>query len=145
MCINSFDPHDNPTRRTLMFNCSVVSDSLRPRWTVACQPPLSMEFPRQAYWSRLPFPSPGDLPDPGIKPETCLPLHHLRSPHQTHTIIIFTCQIRKLRHWEVRPQGYTTGRHETWHLSLPLTPFLTGSLFQGWLGSRLQETSKLTS
>ena len=37
-------------------------------WTVACQAPLSMEFPRQEYWSGLPFPSPGDLPDPGIKP-----------------------------------------------------------------------------
>ena len=37
-------------------------------WTVACQAPLSMEFPRQEYWSGLPFPSSGDLPDPGIKP-----------------------------------------------------------------------------
>ena len=36
-------------------------------WTVACQVPLSMEFSRQEYWSGLPFPSPGDLPDPGIK------------------------------------------------------------------------------
>ena len=34
-------------------------------WTVACQAPLSMRFSRQEYWSRLPFPSPGDLPDPG--------------------------------------------------------------------------------
>ena len=37
-------------------------------WTVACQAPLSMGFPRQEYWSGLPFPSPGDLPNPGIKP-----------------------------------------------------------------------------
>ena len=37
-------------------------------WTVAYQSPLSMEFSRQEYWSRLPFPSPGDLPDPGIEP-----------------------------------------------------------------------------
>ena len=37
-------------------------------WTVAHQAPLSMEFSRQKYWSGLPFPSPGDLPDPGIKP-----------------------------------------------------------------------------
>ena len=37
-------------------------------WTVACQAPLSMEFSRQEYWSRLPYSSPGDLPDPGIKP-----------------------------------------------------------------------------
>ena len=36
-------------------------------WTVACQAPLSMEFSRQEYWSGFPFPSPGDLPDPGIK------------------------------------------------------------------------------
>ena len=35
---------------------------------VAYQAPLSMEFSRQAYWSGLPFPSPGDLPNPGIEP-----------------------------------------------------------------------------
>ena len=37
-------------------------------WTVAHQAPLSMKFSRQEYWSGLPFPSPGDLPDLGIKP-----------------------------------------------------------------------------
>ena len=37
-------------------------------WTVACQAPLSMEFSKQEYWSGLPFPSPGYLPNPGIKP-----------------------------------------------------------------------------
>ena len=36
-------------------------------WTVAPQAPLSMGFPRQEYWSELPVPSPGDLPNPGIK------------------------------------------------------------------------------
>ena len=36
-------------------------------WTVAHQAPLSMGFPRQEYWSGLPFPSPGYLPHPGIK------------------------------------------------------------------------------
>ena len=44
-----------------------VSNSATP-WTIAYQGPLSMGFPRQEYWSRLPFPSPGDLPNPGIKP-----------------------------------------------------------------------------
>ena len=44
-----------------------MSDFVTP-WTVAHQAPLSMGFPRQEYWSRLPFPPPGDLPDPGIKP-----------------------------------------------------------------------------
>ena len=38
-------------------------------WTVACQAPLSMEFSRQVYWSELPFPTRGDLPDSGIKPK----------------------------------------------------------------------------
>ena len=37
-------------------------------WTVALQAPMSMGFPRQEYWSGLPFPSPGDLPAPGIEP-----------------------------------------------------------------------------
>ena len=39
-------------------------------WTIACQAPLSMEFSRQEYWSGLPFPSPGDLPDPGVEPRS---------------------------------------------------------------------------
>ena len=39
-------------------------------WTVACRAPLSMEFYRQEYWSGLPFPSPGDLPDTGIEPRS---------------------------------------------------------------------------
>ena len=52
-----------------VFSHSVVSDSVTP-WTVARQAPLSKEFSRQEYWSRLPFPTPGDLPDPGIEPES---------------------------------------------------------------------------
>ena len=36
-------------------------------WTVACKVPLSMGFPRQENWSGLPFPSPGDLSDPGME------------------------------------------------------------------------------
>ena len=36
-------------------------------WTQACHAPPSMEFSRQGYWSELPFPSPGDLPHPGIE------------------------------------------------------------------------------
>ena len=39
-------------------------------WTVAHQPPLSIGFSRQEYWSGLPFPSPGGLPNPGIKPRS---------------------------------------------------------------------------
>ena len=42
-------------------------------WTAACQTSLSMEFCKQEYWNRLPFPSPGDLPNPGIKPVSLAP------------------------------------------------------------------------
>ena len=48
-----------------------MSDSETP-WTIACKAPQSMGFPRQADWIGLPFPSPGDLPDPGIKPVCCI-------------------------------------------------------------------------
>ena len=47
-----------------MKSCPTLATS----WTVTHQSPLSMGFSRQEYWSGLPFPSPGDLPDPGIKP-----------------------------------------------------------------------------
>ena len=70
----------------LLFSCQVRSNSLATPWTVAHQSPLSMEFSRQEYWSGLPFLSPGDLPDPGIKSASpawqadSLPLNHLGSP-----------------------------------------------------------------
>ena len=50
----------------LLFSLIAVSDSLETPWTVAHQAPLSMGFFTQEYLSALPFPSPGDLPDPGI-------------------------------------------------------------------------------
>ena len=46
-------------------SCLTLCDPL----IVACQPPLSMRFPRQEYWSGLAFPYPGDLPNPGVEPE----------------------------------------------------------------------------
>ena len=60
-------------------------------WTVAHQAPLSMGFSRQEYWSGLPFPSPGDLPNPGIEPRSpalqadagrCFNLWATREAHQ---------------------------------------------------------------
>ena len=45
-----------------------MSNSFVSPETVALQAPQSMGFPRQEYWSGLPFPTPGDLPDPGIEP-----------------------------------------------------------------------------
>ena len=53
-----------------MHICIVLSlvQLFEPLWTVAHKTPLSMGFPRQVYWSGLPFPTPEDLSDPGIKP-----------------------------------------------------------------------------
>ena len=78
------------------FSLQVMSDPFVTPWTVgvtncrrlvvAHQPPLSMGFPRQEYWNGLLFPSPGDLPDPGIKPTSpalqadSLPLSHQGNP-----------------------------------------------------------------
>ena len=56
----------------LLFSHSAVSNFLQSQGLyVAYQAPLSMGFPRQEYWSELPFPSPGDLDDPGIEPASC--------------------------------------------------------------------------
>ena len=58
---------------TLLYLCWVIRYVLSHVWlfaaplTVAHQPPLPMELSRQKYWSGLPLPTPGDLPDPGIK------------------------------------------------------------------------------
>ena len=68
-----------------MLSCSVMSDSATPR-SLACQAPLSMELPRQVYWSGLPCPPPGDVPNPGIEPglphcrQTLYCLSHQGSP-----------------------------------------------------------------
>ena len=55
------------TMSECMCACSVVSDSATP-WTVTHLVPLFMELSKQEQWSRLSFPTPGDLPDPGIQP-----------------------------------------------------------------------------
>ena len=54
----------------ISYMCSVGSSAFATPWTVACQAPRSREFSRQEHWSGLPFPPPGDLPHPGIKPES---------------------------------------------------------------------------
>ena len=69
----------------MLSSHKAVSDSFATSLTIA-QQSLSMGFPRQEYWSKLPFPFPGDLPDPGIKllspalQVDSLPLRHLGSP-----------------------------------------------------------------
>ena len=73
----------NTCRCLIVKSCPV---SFATPWTVACQAPFSIGFPRQVYWSGLPFLSPGDLPNPGIKlvspavQSDSLPLSHLGRP-----------------------------------------------------------------
>ena len=52
---------------TCVLSCVQLSET---PWIVTCQAPLSMGFSRQEYWSGLPFPSPRDLPNPGIEPRS---------------------------------------------------------------------------
>ena len=65
---------------------SQLSPTLEAPWTIAHQAPLSMGFSRQEYWSGLPFPTLGDLPNPGFEPKSLalqadsLPLSHQRIP-----------------------------------------------------------------
>ena len=74
---------------TLFF----FSDSFTTPWTLACQAPLSMGFSRQEHWSGLPFPSPGDLPDPGIESLAPVCLLHCRQILY-HWATGKSCQIR---------------------------------------------------
>ena len=63
-------------------------------WTVACQAPLSMGFSRQEYWSGLPCPSSGDLPDPGVEPRSPALqqiLYHLNHQGSPYTHILCLC------------------------------------------------------
>ena len=63
-----------------------MSDSFATSWTVAHQDALSMGFSRQEYWSGLPFPHPGDLPDPAIEPESSA------SPALASVWVAFSCK-----------------------------------------------------
>ena len=81
------DTNKNVYNKQSVCVCSVMYVELfATPWTVAHHAPLSMAFSRQEYWSRLPFPPPGNLPNPGIEPMSpawqvdSLPLSHLGSP-----------------------------------------------------------------
>ena len=99
---NTFFPEDDCTFESkiienssisllLLFSHSFMSDSFVTTWTVTHQASLSIGFSGQDYWSELPFPSPGDLPDPGMKPTSpilqadSLLLNHWRSPYYLFT------------------------------------------------------------
>ena len=75
-----------------------------PLWTAALQAPLSLGVPRQEHWSGLPFPSPGELPHPGIEPTSpaspalqgdSLPLSHRKSQHGSQIWHVFKENVNK--------------------------------------------------
>ena len=74
-------------------------------WTVVYQAPPSMEFSRQEYWSGLPFPSPEDLPDPGLKPWSptlqadALPSEPPGEPQFKHTCVCTSVQKILIYRW----------------------------------------------
>ena len=71
MTCNTSEWHFDIYWKTFSLSLSLVTKlcpTLETPWTVACQAPLSMGFSRQECWSGFPFPSPGDLLDPGIEP-----------------------------------------------------------------------------
>ena len=94
------------------WSCSVVSWLFAIPWTIAYQAPLSMEFSRQEYWSGLPFPSPEDHRDPGIKPRSrTLQAHTLShqgsKTQETQVFITKSLTIEeKESHWGCWVLGY---------------------------------------
>ena len=115
------------------LSCSVMSNSFVTPWTVACQAPLSMGFPRQEYWTGLPFPSPGDLPNPGIKPTfpasqvDSLSLSHWEAYFLVMTYVKFLVQMTKLQ----------SGLHNNSFVFCCHTQSLKGSAGDGILGVRV--------
>ena len=93
-------------QKKILLTCEWVKSLSRVRlfatlWTGAHQAPQSIGFSRQEYWSRLPFPSPGDLPDPGIKPRSpTLQADTLTSePWGWFTIVMFYNFLKISLHW----------------------------------------------
>ena len=103
---------------------SVMSDSVTP-WTVAHKAPLSLGFSRQRYWIGLPFPSPGDLPNPGIESRSptlqadTLPSEPLGKPQsnkpQGNEFHQQWCELRRgsFSIWDLR-WGCSPSRHSGW-------------------------------
>ena len=79
-----------------MLSCLSSVQFFATPWTVARQAPLSMRFPRQEYWSRLQFPTPWDLPNPGIEPESS------ESPALAGRFFITEPPGKPLNHWTAR-------------------------------------------
>ena len=103
-------------------------------WTVACQAPLSKQFPRQGCWSGLSFPSPGDLPHPGIKyispvspalHSNSLPLSHQGNPilYKVPIVYIHQYQSPNSSHPTTSPLGRKKSKKEGIYMYIKLIHF----------------------
>ena len=126
--------HLSPFLLLSLFSHSVMSDSVTP-WSIARQASLSMGFPRQEYWSGLVFPSPGDLPHPGIKPTSpawvtweshlsSIIYVHTHTHTHTHTLIICHLYVLSFIYLPI-VYPYLSSLHHlsTYHLSIHLSVY----------------------
>jgi len=109
--------------------CSVTQScpTLRPPCTVAHQAPLSMEFSRQEYWSGLPFPTPGSLPDPGTEP-SCFAggLFTTVPPGKPHPrVSIYSHHPQSRTYSDQHIPLKVTGNSHSWKHILLSTPYTT--------------------
>ena len=113
-------------------------------WTIAYQVPPIMGFSRQEYWSGLPFPSLGDLPDPGIKPGSprlqadAVPSEPPGKPKVQHLTSLAPLPCLPLPTFLWRQFPFSPGSHyegRGWTVFLSVSPALawSGELYRGWL------------
>ena len=109
-------------------------------WTVAHQAPPSMGFSRQEYWCGLPFPSPGDLPDPGIEPRS--PTLQADALHRTSdpSTNIKDFKGEKEARLKEKEGGGGRGGQKGWPYRCLLPPTDTQALWDFSLGSRKGRT-----
>jgi len=93
-----------------MLSCSVVSNSFATPWTIAFQVLMCMGFRRQEYWNGLPFPSPEDVPDPGIEPTSPALADRFfttetSQKHHIKGVCVFVCVIYSVVSDSLQPHG----------------------------------------
>ena len=121
-----------------MCVCSVVSDHLWPPWNVACQPLLPMGFSRQESWSGLPFPPPGDLPNPGIEPASPVSpamaggFFNIEPPGKPRTLYrwgLISCWVAKEKYLQ-SPILLPYSMKKGWYCSWPVITSVTCTMSQ---------------
>ena len=112
--------HSEPLK--VSVSCSVVSDSLQTPWPVAHWAPLFMGFSRQEYWTGFPFPSPGNLPDLGIKsgPPTLQAYSLLSEPSGKPVSNLFALQVSFLKRSHFPEGPFTPYLGRSHHSPLPV-------------------------